>query len=71
MLTRRGFFWSSAAALVAGRVSPAMAQGAADASVARRADVDESRSDKCQMTNVECQTFLAFSIWHSSFTLRK
>jgi len=29
MLTRRNFFWSSAAALVAGRVSPALAQGAA------------------------------------------
>ena len=26
MLTRRSFFWSSAAALVAGRVSPALAQ---------------------------------------------
>jgi Xaa-Pro dipeptidase len=29
MLTRRSFFWSSAAALVAGRVAPALAQGAA------------------------------------------
>lgn len=29
MLTRRSFVWSSAAALVAGRVSPALAQGAA------------------------------------------
>ncbi len=54
MLTRRSFFWSSAAALVAGRVSPAFAQGAA---VPRPlAALRSMRAQATPITNAERRT---------------